>query len=517
MLQAFFSSPPPLSLVLGLALTLAVFIGKSSQSSRAKPKTRKVHRLKSALPLLGDTLQLQRHVFQLHDWMTELCALHKGEPFMLQSLGRPPMTVLCTPEAYEDVLKTHFDCFPKGPFMCSNMRDFIGHGIFAVDGAQWAHQRKIASNLFTMRAMRDRMTGTIQEHAQTLHLLLRRAASAGQPIDLFKLFNRFTLEAFAEIGFGIHLDILADLDKDHSFERAFDEIQRAIRLRFIRPSWFWRIQKLLGVGEEGALARNLALVNSTILEIVAQALEKRGARDNQPATLVSLFLDNTAQNKKVDAAFLRDMVMSFLIAGRDTTAQTLSWLVHNLHQHPEIVRRAREEIAAKIPDLAQGRIDSPSMQQVETLVYLEAVLKETLRLHPPVPLTTKHVARDVVLSDGTFVAANTTVSLPSYAMARMPHVWGPDAAEFNPDRWIDPATGKLIPVSTFKFPSFLAGPRMCLGMNLAMLELKLVAAGLLSQFEMQVLPDQEITYGFSLTLPMKNGLMVSVLPKPVLA
>ncbi|GMF62806.1 unnamed protein product [Phytophthora fragariaefolia] len=97
-------------------------------------------------------------------------------------------------------------------------------------------------------------------------------------------------------------------------------------------------------------------------------------------------------------------------------------------------------------------------------------------------------------------------------MARMHQVWGPDAEEFKPERWIDPSTGKITPISAYKFVSFNAGPRMCLGMNLAMLEMKLVVAGLLSKFHVEVLNPEKVTYDLSLTLPVKGALNAKVSP-----
>lgn len=448
----------------------------------------------------------------IYEWLSEICTQFDGQPVELRALGRRPMIVLTSPSAFEDVLKTQFDAFPKGSGVCETLRDLLGHGIFAVDHAQWVHQRKIAANLFTMRALRDSMSLTIQMHTKTLHSVLLRSASEGSAIDLFQVFNRFTMEAFAEIGFGIQMNCL-ERGEDHALQRAFDETQRLIRSRFVRPSWFWKTQGLLNFGSEQALRNNLAVLNDTVLTIVGQALaSSRTENPSEKATLVSLFLDHSQppSNSAEDGAILRDMVINFLLAGRDTTAKTLSWLVYRLSQHPEAAERIRQEIEADIPELASGSILSASMQQVEGLVYLEAALKETLRLHPPVAMMNKIAARDTVLSDGTFIPAQSMVSLFSYGMARMESVWGPDASEFKPERWIDLATGKLHTVSAFKFPSFNAGPRVYLGVNLAMLEMKLVVSSLLSHFNVHVLPDQHVTYAVSVTLPMKNGLQVAI-------
>ncbi|KAH7484614.1 Cytochrome P450 704C1 [Phytophthora ramorum] len=170
----------------------------------------KVHRPDSTLPLLENTLDLIIHgggKGDLHDFTTQMAKQFDAEPVFLRALGIPLNIMLFTPEAFEDVLKTQFHNFEKGPFMCENLKDLLGEGIFAVDGDQWVHQRKTASNLFTMRALRDSMTVVIQRHAVVLYDILQRASDNKETLDLFRLFNRFTIEAFAEIGFGLRRDI----------------------------------------------------------------------------------------------------------------------------------------------------------------------------------------------------------------------------------------------------------------------------------------------------------------------
>jgi cytochrome P450 len=226
-------------------------------------------------------------------------------------------------------------------------------------------------------------------------------------------------------------------------------------------------------------------------------------------SMLSLFLDSIAKlpktdEKLYDPVYLRDVVVNFLVAGRDTTAQALSWFFFNVSQNPRVEAKLRREIYKKLPGLTTSDCCVPTLQQVNKLVYLEAVIKETLRLYPSMPISPKYAVRDTVLSDGTFVAAGSMVCLPLYAMGRMPHVWGPDAAEFKPERWINPTSNKIISVSAYKFVAFNAGPRMCLGTSLAGLELKLVAAALLSRFHIHVENPDDVTYDFSLTLPCKG-------------
>ncbi|KAK1945927.1 Cytochrome P450 86A2 [Phytophthora citrophthora] len=494
--------------VSGLALLLTVSRYKKHQDDAIK----KIHIPDSTLPLLGNTLDLIIHGVKgdMHDFTTQIGKQFNAEPIAIQALGIPLNLIFFTPEAFEDVLKTQFHNFDKGPFMCENLRDLLGDGIFAVDGEPWVHQRKTASNLFTMRALRDSMTVVIQRHAATLYKILQRAKENKETLDLFKLFNRFTIEAFAEIAFGVHMGCL-DSDEEHPFQKAFDRAQRTLRFRFTRPGWFWKTQRWLGVGIEGELQRDIQVIDETVLGIVEKALAQRATNiekriENKGGDIVSIFLDRVdADEKQLDPKHLRDIVVNFLIAGRDTTAQALSWFFYNVSKNPQVEIEIRKEIEDKLPNFGTA-----TMEDVSKLVYLEAALKETLRLHPSVPFEPKQTREDTTLSDGTFVPAGSAIGLATYGMGRMTQVWGPDAEEFKPERWIDPATGKIVAVSAYKFASFNAGPRMCLGMNLAMLEMKLVVVGLMSKFHIEVLNPEAVTYDLSLTLPVKGALNVKV-------
>jgi cytochrome P450 len=185
-----------------------------------------------------------------------------------------------------------------------------------------------------------------------------------------------------------------------------------------------------------------------------------------------------------------------------------------LSRYPAVYDKVLEELQRELPRLFDPSDDYvPSMEDAASLTYLEAVIKESLRLNPAAPLTSRVAIEDTVLSDGTFVPKGVRVVFPTYAAARMPWLWGEDAAAFRPDRWIDETTGKLRQVSPFKFLVFHGGPRICLGVKLAMLEMKIALAAMLSQFEFVLDKDPfEITYDMSLSLPIRGELLASVHP-----
>jgi cytochrome P450 len=479
------------------------------QLSVAAPATRK--------PIIGDTWELLQNNDNFHDWLLELALQFDGRPFSFKAPGRPPVLVITSPEELEDVAKTQYDNFGKGPYLYDLMYDLVGDSLAVVDGEPWRFQRKIFASLFSARTLRESMTAVVQKHTQSLNKTFERAASTGEALDLFKLMNRFTMVTFAEIGCGIQMDSLVT-NEEHPFENAFEDAEHIIGSRMSLPVWFWKLQRLLNVGSEKHLKECVSVIDKIIYNFIAESMaararyaagdkkgDKPGGRD-----IISIVLDNAEMNEGVTPTLLRDVVVSALVAGRDTTAETLSWFFHTLASHPDVERQIREEIRAVIPALFEDPDYIPSMEEVQELTFMEACFRETLRLFPPAAFNFKHSYNDTFLSDGTFVPAGTDIGIPYYAMGRMPKIWGPDCGEFKPARFLDAATGKLRQFSPFKFNAFHAGPRMCIGRNLAMLEMKLVVSRLLSRFHVVETPGQTITYCRSITLPMKYPMMVTV-------
>jgi cytochrome P450 len=214
-----------------------------------------------------------------------------------------------------------------------------------------------------------------------------------------------------------------------------------------------------------------------------------------------------------DAAAV-DAVLNFIIAGRDTTAQALSWALYRLSRAPAAeAALLREARAALGPGIAApgGVAAAAGYEAVKRLRYARAVLLETLRLHPSVPKNVKFAVRDDVLPGGPAVPAGAGVLWVPWAMGRRADLWGPDAADFRPERWL--AGGA--PPSQEVYPAFHAGPRACLGRELALLEGAYVLVALLARFRVTPLLEgaAEPGYGASLTLPMEGGLRAVLAPR----
>ncbi|KAG2781012.1 hypothetical protein PC129_g10346 [Phytophthora cactorum] len=480
------------------------------------PEPKRAARHRESLPLLGETWAAIKHADHYYDWEAAMTEKMQGRPWVFGVVGRPTEFVVGRPEIIEDILLTQFKSFGKGEYVHQVLSDLMGDGIFAVDGHMWMQQRKTASNLFSMRELRESMATVVQDNVNTLNGIFQRALDKGESVDLFHLLNRFTFEVISEVAFGVKFGGLLS-ESEHPVETAFNYAQQRMFERFLEPTWLWKLQRWLNIGVESKLKKNIQIIDNTCYNIISRSIEERQASTVDAASkrnIISLFLDGVSDDAKIkqdlDPQYLRDIVVSFMTAGRDSTTAALSWFFYTVSQHPEIEEKIRQEISSKVPELASGALSSPSAAQASELVYLEATVKEALRLNPAVPSNIREALEDVVLCDGTVVRAGEAVSWSSYSLGRMPHVWGPDAKEFKPERWIDATTGKLVGVSPFKYPLFNAGSRSCLGTKLAMTEIKITAASVLSKYRLTVVPGQTITYRIGLSLAMKNGLKVEV-------
>ncbi|KAG6616753.1 Cytochrome p450 [Phytophthora cinnamomi] len=472
--------------------------------------------LPSAIPVVGHAVFMAYHANRFLDWVTDVFLSRNGAPFTLRLPFQRNMILTANPEHYEHVMKTQYDNFLKGDHIYDLLVDLLGDSILIVEGEEWKFHRRVFVNLFSSRALREHMAPVIQKHVRVLQSVLTSVATTKDPVDMFTYSGRFTLDAFGEIAFGFNMSTLT-LQHEHPFERAFVDAQHIAASRLVVPTWYWKLKRSLNVGSEKRLREALTTVDQFVMDVISKTMDKRNAphTDTEDKTrtrdIVSLILANeTVDGKPVDPILVRNVVLMALIAGRDTAADALAWLFHLLTLNPRVEEKLRAYLLDKLPKLGTDFDYVPDMQDVQNVPYLEATINEALRLYSPVGLAQKLCVRDTVFPDGTFVPKGSNIALVYHAMARMPGVWGPDAASFVPERFIDPDTGELLKVSSGKFSAFNTGPRVCVGRKLAMMEMKMVVACVVSRFRFDELPGQDVACSGGLTIGMKNPLMMRV-------
>lgn len=503
------------------ALVLAILVFAISDYRR-DPLT-SLPRPAFTLPIIGNTITITRHRQRMYDWVAEQCELHQ-RPWRMHILGRGPAIVLASPALFEDVLKTHFEQFPKDEGLCAILRDFFGYGIFTANTERWHQQRHTASTLFSFHMLKHTMLEVVQVKVEVLSATLAQYAENQQAVSLKSVLNHFTCDVFAKIGFGIEVRPLLERGPagatDFDFVDAAVTISRVMYARFLRPMWLWRAMRYLNIAGERQLKKSIQYVDSTAYRIINASilrkhrLKRANVKETPPPArdLISMFMESNALDTTEDEnpKIIRDAVVSFIAAGTDTTSQSMLSFVVMMNRYPTVLKRIRDELKLKLPSL-RSCSELPSLQDLSTLVYLEATIRENLRLNPAIPVTTRAAITDVVLSDGTLVPKGTRAVLSFYAAMRSKAVWGDDALEFKPDRWIDPSTGLLKPICPFKFPAFLAGPRACLGKKLAMVELKMMLAVVLTRFDLTTEENAwDLTYQTGLTASVKGPVMARV-------
>lgn len=230
--------------------------------------------------------------------------------------------------------------------------------------------------------------------------------------------------------------------------------------------------------------------------------------------LIDGLLDNIP-----DYQIVADAAMNYLSAGRDTTAQSLTWTLYCLIRNPEVVHTLLCELRQKCPSPGTELDLSFSAVQPTSLPFAAAVFNESLRLYPPVPVELKECTTETVFPDGTSLPKGAVVIWAPWAMGRSKEIWGDDADSFRPARWLDVSSQQLVNKSAFEFPVFNGGPRACLGRRMAELLATYVIGSLLWEYDFTDPSDgtlndcgatRERRSQNSLTLPMEGGLPVRV-------
>ncbi|KAI8150427.1 cytochrome P450 [Fennellomyces sp. T-0311] len=425
------------------------------------------------------------------------------------ALGLPPLILTINPDNVEHVLKNNFSNYVKGSYFVSSINDLFGHGIFAANGEQWRYQRKAASLIFNVSNFRDHFTEVFVKEIDVLSkCVLDKKAETGEPIDFQDMVYKFTLESFVFLGFGKTLDIITSKD-DVPFAASFDTLQRNCFKRLVDPLTDFRetLKPILHPGQT-TIKDHVKVVDGFAYALIEERKEQL-KQGHQYKDLLSRFMaTHNEDGQPLSDIELRDMVLNFIIAGRDTTAQALSWTIHYLLQYPRVAAKLVAEVDTHITNGVEK--DAPALYEtVKKMVYAHAVLYEVLRLEPVVPSNAKVALEDDVLPDGTFVRKNDQVLWSPYAMGRSTKIWGEDAKDFRPERWITPE-GELRRETAFKWPAFHGGPRVCLGQNLATLEALVALSLLLKRYTFSYAPGQKVQYEMSLTHPMKHGIKVFV-------
>ena len=359
------------------------------------------------------------------------------------------------PDLVEEVLVTNPGDYEKGALLQRSLGEYIGEGLFLLEGEEWKQQRTALQPAFYREA--------IAAYGETMTDFARGTAERwadGQRFDVLPEMRTYTLRVLGKT--------LLDVDIDRTAE-ALEPLLDALRERLdprspsaYVPLW---VPTPTNRRVRSARAEFEATLDDIIAERQAEAAEAREQRDDVLSLLLSL--DEETMNRER----LGHQLLTFLVAGHDTTALTLTYTWFLLGHHPDVQARLHEELDATLGDA------DPTPEDLFELPYLEQVLTEVLRLYPPAFTTFRQPIKPVQLG-GYDIGSDAQLTIPQWLVHRDER-WYDDPDAFRPERWTDAFEAAL---PDYAYYPFGGGPRHCIGMRFARMEAKLAIATLARRY-----------------------------------
>lgn len=424
-------------------------------------------------PLLGNLPHLRPASIH-HD--VERWAAACGPLYRLR-FGRKDVLVVADHDLVSAVLRDRPEGFRRNPLGARLGREMgLPEGMINAEGEEWRKQRRMVTASFAPGHIRSYFPAIVRV-ALRLRGRWQRAARERRAIPLQADLMRFTVDVISGLAFGSDVNTLesgGDTIQAH-LDKVLPVLYR--RMLSIFPYWRW-----LRLPADRAVDQSVAAINAAIRSYVVegrQRLRDEPARAAAPQNLLEAMLAAADEpDSGLDDAHVIGNVLNMLLAGEETTANTLAWMIDLLVRNPAARRRAEQEVRSCAPDPAAFTFD-----QMERLSYLEACVHETMRLKPVILILTLQAIDDTVVGDVAVPRDTTILVVLRHDGLDSRHFERPEA--FEPERWLEDAEQPLTPATRRVSLPFGAGPRVCPGRYLAILEMKVAMAMLLASFDIE--------------------------------
>lgn len=430
------------------------------------------------LPIIGSTLDLMRRPLEFIDDVSEY-----GDVVSYRVAGQR-FTALLHPEYIETVLVSDNQRFRRwaGEEWGDTFAGYASEGLLLSEGEQWRRQRLLIQNAFTPDRIESYTDAMIDETQRVIDTW-----DDGDTIELKDATSTLTL--------GILVRSLFDLDLQDRGEivrrgaEALNARANSQNLSAFLPSW-------VPTPTNRRIHRSMGELESLIESLIEERRADAGNRDD----LLSLLLHaETEDGSTLSEQEVVDQLITFLFAGHETTALALTYAIHSLGHHPEKRRRLREEVT----DVTGG--EPPTLSALSELTYTEQVIKETLRLYPPAYALFREATEPAVIG-GYRIPEGSKLSLPQIHVQRDNRFYE-DPNTFRPERWTDAFEDSLPEYAYFPFGG---GPRHCIGMRFAMMELKHVLPLIMMATDIEPNGGPELTFDTGITLQPADPIQATV-------
>jgi cytochrome P450 len=430
-----------------------------------------------AHPLWGQLLDLRRDPLAFFT----MCSREYGDAVPLRFINVRTL-LLNHPRYVESVLVANHDAFDKPPVFRRN-RSIMGDGLLVTDGDGWKRQRKVAQPAFD----RSHLTS----YAPAFVDVAERAVAGwrnGAIYDVHREMTRITVMAVAATLFGTDIENEAD--------RLVDGVGMIATAMTARLNTYYAIPEKLPTPANLLLKRGVTQVEEVVTRLIA---ERRASGEERDDLLTYYLRAHGGETRWMTDRLLRDEVMTFLLAGHESTSIVLTWAWYLLAQHPEV----EATLHAELDEVLGGRL--PDYADRSRLPYTEAVFQEALRLYPPI-WSFARIATRTVEVEGIRVPKGWRVAVSPWVIHRDRRFFA-DPDRFDPARWLDERAKQ--PPRYAYFP-FSVGPRACIGAGFSVLEGVLLLATIAQQVRVVPKPDHPVAPQPAVTLRPRNGIMATV-------
>ncbi|MHB8640447.1 MAG: cytochrome P450 [Candidatus Acidiferrales bacterium] len=433
-------------------------------------------------PFVGVALELRKHGLDLlarsaRDYGDIVyLPLHFGESRLL----------LNHPDLIEQVLVVQQHKFHKSAMSKAATGHLLGNGLLNSEGDFWRRQRRLAQPAFQKTRVNE-YAATMVEHA----LAYTASWRDGEVRDIADEMSRLTC--------GIAVKTLFGLDLGPEADRVGETLSTLMRYQINRIRSAFSLPEKFPTPANRRANTAFQYLDSLVYGIIKER-RSRGADGNDLLSRLIAAMDE--DGTQMTPQQLRDETMTLFLAGHETTALTLSWTWYLLAQNPPAEANLHQELsgvfAAREPRTLEAK-------DAESLPYLDAVIRESLRLYPPAYLIARLAIEPFDLAGYSF-PAGTTILMSQWVTHRDPRYF-PDPLAFHPERWLDGLAARL---PTHAYFPFGGGPRRCIGQGFALMEALLVAAAIAQRFRFELEPGQTIVPEPLVTLRPRGGIRMRI-------
>lgn len=443
-------------------------------------------------PVVGNAFSIIPHALHLSqfDFATRYGSV------MCYWLGPEPWVLLSSVENIRVAFQDKFTAFDRESTITRLWHDIAGGLALQPNGDGHKRSRDLVRPAFRASNINN-LIAHVVERARHLLDTLESHAKSGEPLDIQHEFQKLTFDIIGDLS--MKFDFKTQTDETSPYIHAFNYCMQHLIWRFIIPFPYWRFYKTNGVLE---YEKHIDFLRSTIRGVIEKR-RAQGVRDDDHDILAFMLRECGKEGKEwVDGHEIMMQTITFLLAGHDTTAVTLTWLFYFLARTPAAQQRVRDEVDAVLGS------ETPTYHHLRALAHIDKAITETLRMRPATPSLGREVTEDVTVDDGRgrqfTLAKGTKVGLSLYSAGMSPANGWSDPEVFDPERkeWTDGSKNA--------FFSFGLGPRACIGEDLARKEIKTVTSMILQKYELRLVASHPVEMEMATTLKARYGVQMTV-------